>query len=72
MAKCDSCQVLYINGVKCHETGCPDAYKDELRDCKECGQEFEPQDKYQKFCCDQCYNHYCGFYDPSDYEEDEA
>jgi len=22
---CNSCQVLYINGIECHETGCPEA-----------------------------------------------
>lgn len=28
MAKrCDSCNVVYINGVRCHETGCPRAPK---------------------------------------------
>ena len=28
---CDSCEVLVINNVICHETGCPDAWKDETR-----------------------------------------
>lgn len=27
---CDSCEVLTINGVYCHELGCPEAWKDEI------------------------------------------
>ena len=34
---CQSCEVLNINGVNCHEIGCPDAWKDYTRECKECG-----------------------------------
>lgn len=32
---CDSCELVAINGVICHETGCRNAPKT----CKECGQE---------------------------------
>ena len=55
---CNSCNVLYINGIKCHEKGCPEEYKDYLRECKWCGSEFEPEDRYQHFCSDECYNDY--------------
>ena len=48
---CNSCDVLYINGVKCHEQGCPDAWTDEIRTCLWCGSEFKPEDKHQT-CCD--------------------
>ena len=51
---CDSCEVLYINGVKCHEQGCPDAWKDYERECTECGGKFKPDDKDQ-LTCDDCY-----------------
>ena len=51
---CDSCEVLYINNVKCHETGCPNTWKDEIRTCHWCGQEFKPEQKYIDFCCDDC------------------
>jgi hypothetical protein len=57
--RCNSCEVMYINGIRCHEHGCPEAYKEELRECKWCGCEFEPEDRYQKFCseeCAECYN----------------
>ena len=52
---CKSCVVLTINGVKCHETGCPDAWMDEERDCKWCGCSFKPEDRNQNFCDDQCF-----------------
>ena len=57
--QCNSCEVLYINGIKCHEHGCPEAWKDEKRSCKWCGSNFVPESKYQNFCsedCDECYH----------------
>lgn len=51
---CDSCEVLYINGVKCHETGCPEAWKDEVRECGWCGGDFQPEDRHQKYCSESC------------------
>ena len=43
---CDSCHILSINGLACHETGCPDAWKDYEKDCFECGWQ------YQAVCLD--------------------
>ena len=37
-ALCRSCDAMVINGVFCHETGCPDAPKSKT--CFECGYEF--------------------------------
>ena len=51
---CQQCEVLYINGIKCHEIGCPLAYLDETRECKECGTKFKPEDRRQVFCSDHC------------------
>ena len=51
---CHSCEMLRVNGTVTHEIGCPDAWKDELRSCKECGQKFFPTERYQD-CC----NHIC-------------
>lgn len=51
---CESCEVLWINGIKTHELGCPDAWKDEVRECKECGQKFKPETRYQVFCNSEC------------------
>jgi hypothetical protein len=44
---CQSCEALTINGVLCHEHGCPDAWRDYKRKCAWCGQEFIPENKYQ-------------------------
>ena len=55
---CDSCQVLNINGVNCHEIGCPDAWKDYTKECKWCGQEFEPTTEHDDFCSDDCFDCY--------------
>ena len=51
---CNSCEALMINGVLCHETGCPEAWKDYVRECKWCGQEFKPEEKWQKCCSEDC------------------
>jgi hypothetical protein len=50
---CDSCQMLGINGMACHETGCPDAWRDCAVDCFECGCAFQPtESRWQKVCPD--------------------
>jgi len=54
MDKCRSCDDAMINGVHCHETGCPDAWRDELRECRWCGQTFKPGNRTQFFCCQGC------------------
>ena len=51
---CDSCEVLVINNVICHETECPDAWKDETRECKWCGRCFRPEEINQEFCDSDC------------------
>jgi hypothetical protein len=51
---CDSCDVVVINNIICHETGCPDAWKDETRRCKWCGRRFKPVEKNQEFCGSDC------------------
>jgi hypothetical protein len=58
MARCEQCEIMYINGVRCHETGCPDAWKDETKNCKWCGSDFKPEAGGQKFCSDSCYLDY--------------
>ncbi len=51
---CQSCEVLNINGLNCHETGCPDAWKNYKRECRWCGAEFTPEDKWVQFCSEDC------------------
>lgn len=67
---CDSCQLVRINGVVCHETGCPDAWKDEIRECEECGSEFKPESRLQYCCDDYCSNAYNGL-TPLEWEDSE-
>jgi hypothetical protein len=45
---CDQCQMLSINGIPCHETGCPNSRKTYrygawilIVECRECGCEVE-------------------------------
>jgi len=51
---CNSCDALSINGVLCHEQGCPEAWKDTVRECKWCGDSFIPETQFQICCCDAC------------------
>jgi hypothetical protein len=69
---CDSCQLVNINGIPCHEIGCPDAWKDEVRECNECGCDFTPQFKTQDFCDESCANSFYGYppIDEDDFLED--
>lgn len=60
MKRCNSCQLLRINGVVCHEIGCPDAWRSYKRECKWCGSMFTPEDSGQQFCCDSCGQAYYG------------
>lgn len=62
--RCGSCQLLRINGVVCHEGGCPEAWRGEVRECAECGQEFLPESRYHRCCDDSCLRAYLGL--PSD------
>jgi len=55
---CDSCEAAMINGVLCHEHGCPDAWKDETRECEWCGKKFKPERRRQDCCCDSCHRIY--------------
>lgn len=52
--RCEHCKVLNISGVACHLAGCPLAWQDELRECKECGGLFRPEERAQAFCSGAC------------------
>ena len=69
---CDSCEAVHINGVLCHEHGCPDAWKDTKRECKWCGSAFIPDDRFQQFCDDSCYRAYNGMEDTEVQNEQES
>lgn len=55
---CDSCEALMINGVYCHEHGCPGAWRSERRKCVWCGAEFRPEEPHQHYCSKDCVNAY--------------
>jgi hypothetical protein len=47
---CNSCDAVTINGIYCHEHGCPESWKDSTKECRECGCDFKPEDQYQQAC----------------------
>lgn len=50
---CDGCSPSVINGVFCHETDCPEAWRDRQVACFECGCDFYPAERGQRTCgCD--------------------
>ena len=55
---CSGCDAIYINGVKCHEHGCSEAWRDEVRECKWCGSTFKPESRDQRLCDDSCAESY--------------
>lgn len=57
---CPSCQLVRINGIVCHETGCPSSHLFVTRDCKECGSTFNPTERVQSFCSPCCAAAYGG------------
>lgn len=59
MKRCDRCQMMLLNGVPCHELGCPAVWL-EAKDCVECGRAFEPAHRHQRFC-EQCWDELFGF-----------
>ena len=57
---CDSCNELSINGINFHEIGCPDSWKNSIKNCKNCGTEFTPEESGQSTCSHTCYVNYWG------------
>ena len=57
---CNSCQMLNINGIPCHELGCPEAWRSEIRSCRECGTDFRPESPLQYDCSPECTSSYWG------------
>jgi len=55
---CQSCEAIVINGLLCHEYGCPDAWRTYNRECKWCGAEFKPENREQTCCSEDCAESY--------------
>lgn len=58
--RCDSCRLAKINGRVCHETGCPAAWRTEVRECRACGTPFRPDSRAQHECSEECTAAYHG------------
>lgn len=50
--RCDSCEAVVINRMFCHETGCPEAWRDGTVKCRSCGEQFQPTHSGQDRCED--------------------
>lgn len=57
---CDSCVATMIQGVYCHEQGCPEAWRDQTYECKFCGEAFKSKNQHTILCCDECVEAYYG------------
>ena len=74
---CRSCEVLAINGLLCHETGCPDSHINPGTgipypvECDECGTTFDPEHgpDPERFCSESCCAAYYGM---ATYEMDDT
>ena len=49
---CYNCAAAMINGVFCHEAGCPSAWRDVRRSCRVCGFDFQPNARHETVCDD--------------------
>ena len=68
--RCDQCEAAMINGVYCHERGCPNWWKHVTHECAECGSSFRTEEEpYHNagigghgsvFCDEQCARAYNG------------
>lgn len=58
--RCDGCAMVTINGVPCHETGCPDQWRTTTRECDWCGVEFPPAERTLMFCSESCQESFNG------------
>jgi len=58
---CDGCSPSMVNGVLCHEHGCPEAWQDMRRECPWCGARFLPEHKDAAFCNGDCEAAYYGY-----------
>jgi len=68
---CDQCQIVRINGIPCHETGCPDSWDGATGECENCGCEFELTHRGHSFCDDSCAASYHGWPSEDAMEEEE-
>jgi hypothetical protein len=49
---CYDCDAAMIQGVFCHESGCPSSWRDVRRECRVCGYGFKPAAQAETVCAD--------------------
>jgi hypothetical protein len=47
---CNGCSPSVVNGILCHEQGCPDRWRDTSKKCTDCGNDFYPDSRNQVMC----------------------
>jgi hypothetical protein len=60
-----------INGLLCHETGCPDAWRDHDKKCFDCGCDFIPSFRDSAKCYDCLFDAIVSSCDDDDEDQDE-
>lgn len=60
MIKCEQCDSATVNGVFVHEQGCPDTWRNEVRECRVCGEGFNPKYKLDFYCSSYCFSRQWG------------
>ncbi len=57
---CQGCEAVSINGILSHEHGCPEAWRTQTRECRNCGSEFSPETPHETFCDSACWASFNG------------
>lgn len=77
--KCNQCEAAMINGVYCHESGCPNQDKkynaeseswESVFECSECGSEYDSAESAGE-CCQSGFDYVMESIDLEDEDEDE-
>jgi hypothetical protein len=51
---CNSCSPSRVDGVICHEAGCPDAWKDNPKECSNCDRNYYAERRGLFGMCPRC------------------
>jgi hypothetical protein len=70
MSGCNHCEALMINGLFCHETGCPEARRERARHCPECGTRHDDVADAAMCCADEPLADLCAYLDECNQQEE--
>lgn len=68
---CDGCSPSMIQGFLCHESGCPDAWRDRKAKCNFCGCTFPLENRNDTLCQGCLDDHFDSEFDREDNDETE-